>query len=235
MIFVVVCYYQTKYELYGLEDRVQELSKTHTNNLAYRGKRDTSNYTIPACRKKKRTHSNNKRSVGAHFYAYVDDTKLFRQEAGGLDTVGTFTRNGFVPKDQLYRVWKAEDWVDDQLFGYENGKVTVKQAGTYLLYAQVLFHGPSVRKSFGLHVNDELVPFVEAASFEILPGRKKRSIAPSTYREKRSTHNYYPYNQCNTQAVTFLKRNDKVFVRSIEKGRSIIVMRPLTFFGLVRL
>ena len=171
--------------------------------------------------------------TGAHFYSYINEDLLARQRLDGIETIGGFTRNGFVSKDKLFNFWKAEDWVDTDVFQYnaEDGKVTVKKRGLYLVYAQVMFHGSSARKSFGIYLNDDIVPVVESLSFNVLPveRRGKRGV------ESHHIPEYVTYNQCNTQGVLYIKKNDKLCIQSMDLDRAVITQRPLTFFGLAKL
>ena len=115
----------------------------------------------------------------------------------------------------------------------------------------MMFHGPSARKSYGIHVNDETVPFIESLSFDnIRNTRRKRSVDQHTNdadpydstavdpertlsREKRSR--YASYSQCNTMAVRYLRKNDEVFLKSLEFARTVIARGYLTFWGMAKL
>lgn len=132
--------------------------------------------------------------------------------------------------------------------------------GSVCLFWQMLFHSPASRRSYGIHINDETKPFVEALAYEyshFSNPRQKRNVnnqglvdsyagiertsefnhtehsAGKQFRHKRSPSAIY--SQCSTTAVAYLKKNDQIFLKSLEFS-SIIIPKPyLTFWGLVKL
>ena len=117
-----------------------------------------------------------------------------------------------------------------------------------------MFHGPTARKSYGIHVNDETVPFIESLSFDqIREPRNKRgaapydpdpyaqtntdqaSVVPETPVGRHKRAHYASYSQCNTLAVRYLDKNDEVFLKSLEFARTVIPRGYLTFWGMAKL
>ena len=123
-----------------------------------------------------------------------------------------------------------------------------------------MFHSPYARKSYGIHINNEVMPFVEALSYHTSnhysDERVKREISltePQPYDVvsrlvEMNTHEYSShrhsrkkrsisatYSQCNTMAVVYLDRNDEVFLKSLEPHPVVIPTPYLTFWGLVKL
>lgn len=190
---------------------------------------------------------------GAHFRAYVDHDRLARELAEGKNpTAGNFTKYGFQLNDRIYNIWKPEEWSNEKLFRYNStsGKVKVMSTGVYLVYAQILFHSPYFRKSFGIHINDETKPYIEALSFgstthgvrrykrraELLdPDPYADLYAADQHRIRHRRSEYLEYSQCNTMAIAYIKKNDQVFLKSLESKRSVIPKEYLTFWGLVKL
>ena len=172
------------------------------------------------------TKSNRRRqSVALHLEAYVDLDRLARLESQGLrSSLGKFTEDGFVQTSNVFKIWRPAQ--DSTLHRFNltaletHGIVGITRSGYYNIYAQVLFHGSSASNQFGIHVNDPVVPIVEAFSFRII-----------SHLELHKTQ----YVQCSTTVVRYLRAGDRVFIKTpYSNNRPVVPERALTFWGMYR-
>lgn len=157
---------------------------------------------------------------GIHLSAYVDEGKILRLRAEGRENnVGIFTNNGFVPHHNIWNTWQPESWFDTTRFSYDpsDGKVTVMKSGYYLIYVQAVFHDSAARKSLGIYITDAIVPVAECISFDLYDGPAQTRYSP-----------------CNTMVYARINKNDTVFIKTLESARTVILQKPLMFWGIVR-
>lgn len=123
-------------------------------------------------------------------------------------------------EDGVFRQWSAARWAlrmrANQNFPLDNdGKVQVKQAGVYYIYAQVNYLDEHDVNAFQVYVNDS--PYLLCTVM---------------------THTRHPTtkaNTCFTGGVVFLEAQDEIYVRDLEPKRNSIIRPAHTFFGLVQL
>ncbi|CAG9855400.1 unnamed protein product [Phyllotreta striolata] len=120
--------------------------------------------------------------------------------------------------NEMFVDWTAKDWVDTlrmhSHFTMDNGFVTVKQSGLYLVYAQIYYLDTHDRVGFRVLRNDKTI--LECAI-----------TAPSIGGSMKS-------NTCYTAGVEHFRAGDKLWLKDIEQRLSLFA-NGKSFFGMVKL
>lgn len=177
-------------------------------------------------------HENDK-VLRAHFHAGVA-TKFVRMAHEQNDTITTFegevTKDGFKPFDKKYKFWEEETERDQGAFHFDpnEGEVTIKHNGTYLIYTQIVYHDQSGRNSYGVYLTDREDPLAQCLLYEVRGNKTALS-----HEDRLGTHNYFQ--QCNTNTVRELTAGNVLYLQAIYENRVISPKHALSFWGLVKL
>lgn len=134
----------------------------------------------------------------------------------GIDYYG----NGKIRhKNSVFKAWKPSDWVSEfnmskHFVLAEDGKVTVKTSGLYLVYGQIHYHDNSPELGFHIEVNGQ----------PILQCMIDNSICQRNISQT-----------CYSAQLTPLRRNDVLTFKEVAFTRSVIFDKVNSFFGLVKL
>nr|XP_027209569.1 ectodysplasin-A-like [Penaeus vannamei] len=117
--------------------------------------------------------------------------------------------------EDVHGEWSPAAWMDGQVRPQpevlpQKGVVTVKEAGLYYLYAQVLYQ-PG-RFGSGFQVVVDSIPIMEC------------TLAPAQ-----------PSPSCHTGGATYLPRNAAVYIRDLDHHMTAVKNEENSFFGLVKL
>jgi hypothetical protein len=128
-------------------------------------------------------------------------------------------------REIVYRNWILSDWVDrvqfNKSFHYNNGRLTIKRAGPYFVYAQLTYHDLSGRWAFGINVN-------EATRIKCLATEQ---IDNST---NYNTRSHGIYHQCYTGSLMYLDHHDSLTIQCLYGMRTILTNDQFTFWGLIK-
>ncbi|XP_071520239.1 uncharacterized protein egr isoform X6 [Panulirus ornatus] len=123
------------------------------------------------------------------------------------------SRHGATGGD-THEEWSPAGWMDklglNRKYPLDRGTVTVREAGLYYLYAQVLYE-PG-RFGTGFQVMVDGIPIMEC------------TLAPTQ-----------PSHSCYTAGATYLPRNAEVYVRDMEHHVTTVRRQENSFFGLLKL
>lgn len=145
----------------------------------------------------------------------------------GQSTISTpDNRVSNIGDDGIFTLWNPARWAArlkaERAFvnlNTDRGKVTINEAGIYLVYAQVNY----------LDEND-------VNGFQVFAGSDaNKPLALCTTMTHTKARATTKANTCFTQGVAFLERGEEVFVRDLERNRYSVVKPAHTFFGLVQL
>ncbi len=146
-----------------------------------------------------------------------DTSRVDRADPHGVGRVENLGRDG------VFAVWSPDRWAArmkaDRAFVNLNsneGRVTVNEAGVYLVYAQVNYLDERDVNGFQVMKSDE------------------KALAMCTTMTH-TAHATTKANTCFTQTVAFLEAGDVIYVRDLEQKRFSVVLPAHTFFGLVQL
>lgn len=129
----------------------------------------------------------------------------------------------------VYNTWKIANWVQpsaNNVFHYNNntGMLVVKEAGLYLIYAQMLYHDLTGRWSFGIYVdNAETIKCMQTVH---LTSWDLRILHPRS-------HNIYV--QCNTASTIYLSALQSINIRCMYGSRTVLTQPEFTFWGVTKL
>ncbi|XP_047474229.1 uncharacterized protein LOC125028759 isoform X5 [Penaeus chinensis] len=116
--------------------------------------------------------------------------------------------------EDVHGEWSPAAWMDklglNRKYSLRRGVVTVKEAGLYYLYAQVLYQ-PG-RFGSGFQVVVDSIPIMEC------------TLAPAQ-----------PSPSCHTGGATYLPRNAAVYIRDLDHHMTAVKNEENSFFGLVKL
>lgn len=157
-----------------------------------------------------------KSSTIAHFTLSEDMTRQYKSGAA-------YAYNTSITTDVIYRNWTLSDWIDkpqfNKSFHYNNGRLTVKRAGTYFVYAQMTYHDISGRWAFGINVND-------APKIKCLATEQLGNINVPT------SHGIF--HQCYTASLIHLDSHDVITIQCLYGMRTILTSGAFTFWGLMK-
>ncbi|XP_076033592.1 TNF superfamily member 12 eiger isoform X2 [Oratosquilla oratoria] len=148
----------------------------------------------------------------AHFMA---DTSNYT--VGGS---GSYQGSGRLRSEgSLHQGWRPAPWMErlglNKKYKLEDGVVTVKQAGLYYVYAQILYHDGHDLSGFQVQVDQ--TPVLQCTIM----------MSDITMAEKA--------NSCHTAGTTYIPQGGRVTVRDIEPHRFALMKKEKSFFGLIRL
>jgi predicted acyl esterase len=130
-------------------------------------------------------------------------------------------------KDTVYRFWQKAAWLPaeaDEVYALnsETGHVTVKEAGLYMIYAQIVYHDLTGRWSFGIYIDST---------------EKLKCLTSEQLRDVSSLHptSHGVYKQCYTASVIYMHRYQSVHIRCMYGMRTILTQPEFTFWGLVKI
>ncbi|XP_069172705.1 uncharacterized protein [Procambarus clarkii] len=123
------------------------------------------------------------------------------------------SRHGYGGR-QIHEEWSPAVWMDklglNRKYTLNHGKVTVREAGLYYLYAQVLYESGRLGTGFQILVDD--IPIMEC------------TLAPTQ-----------PSHSCHTAGATYLPKNAAVYIKDVEQYTTPVRRHENTFFGLLKL
>ncbi|XP_059620135.1 uncharacterized protein LOC132264085 isoform X2 [Phlebotomus argentipes] len=163
-------------------------------------------------RKKKNHHANKSRTIAIHYVG--DENKYFLESAQHSRVNARLSHYG-----QVYKYWTPSTWASnmgmENFFSMQNGVVTVKEGGLYLIYAQIYYDDVRDRNSFTVKHNGNTFLHCEAMTYS------ERSVNKT--------------NTCYTSGVALLKPDDQITVKDTEHHRFVLFHPHTSFFGLVKL
>ncbi|XP_055708101.1 uncharacterized protein LOC129804631 isoform X2 [Phlebotomus papatasi] len=152
------------------------------------------------------------RTIAIH---YVGDEDKYHIRAPHHSRVNGRLRH----HDKVYTYWKPANWAAnagmEHFFTMDNGVVTVKEGGLYLIYAQIYYDDVPDRNSFLVQHNGQTFLHCERMTY--------------SDREVNKT------NTCYTSGVAVLRPNDQIVVKDTEHHRFVLFHPYTSFFGLVKL
>ncbi|XP_063612320.1 protein eiger-like isoform X9 [Penaeus indicus] len=189
-------------ELDGSEESDAEVIRQAARNQVLRRRsrvKDRAVKKIPRKKQSPRRRRSNPVVTVAHFVATPANRTAHHHAGVGEDVHGE---------------WSPAAWMDklglNRKYSLRRGVVTVKEAGLYYLYAQVLYQ-PG-RFGSGFQVVVDSIPIMEC------------TLAPAQ-----------PSPSCHTGGATYLPRNAAVYIRDLDHHMTAVKNEENSFFGLVKL
>lgn len=104
----------------------------------------------------------------------------------------------------------------------QSGLVTIKKSGTYLIYAQMVYHGLSGRWSYGIYVDGTI---------------KQKCLSTEQLTNINSYHplNHGVYKLCSTIKIHNINAQSTVSVRCLYGTRNILTDDAFTYWGIISL
>uniref|UniRef100_A0A1L8E3A3 Putative tumor necrosis factor n=1 Tax=Nyssomyia neivai TaxID=330878 RepID=A0A1L8E3A3_9DIPT len=164
--------------------------------------------------RKKKSHGNKSRTIAIH---YEGDESKYR-----LLTAHHYKENSLLHHvTGNYDYWKPSAWAVESgmenFFVLEDGGVTVKESGVYLIYAQIYYNDKRDSYSFTIRRNGSPILLCEVTS------------------RNNHSHDAQNKNTCYTSGVVFLQADDRIQVKSGENQHYVLFHPHTSFFGLVKL
>ncbi|XP_063612323.1 protein eiger-like isoform X10 [Penaeus indicus] len=188
-------------ELDGSEESDAEVIRQAARNQVLRRRsrvKDRAVKKIPRKKQSPRRRRSNPVVTVAHFVATPANRTAHHHGVG----------------EDVHGEWSPAAWMDklglNRKYSLRRGVVTVKEAGLYYLYAQVLYQ-PG-RFGSGFQVVVDSIPIMEC------------TLAPAQ-----------PSPSCHTGGATYLPRNAAVYIRDLDHHMTAVKNEENSFFGLVKL
>ncbi|XP_055687140.1 protein eiger isoform X2 [Lutzomyia longipalpis] len=165
-----------------------------------------------------KSHGNKSRTIAIHYEGDESKYRLLTPHHYKKDNALLHHVTG------NYDYWKPSTWAVEagmeNYFTLEEGGVTVKESGVYLIYAQIYYNDKRDSYSFTIRRNGNPILLCEVTS------RNDHS---------HSNHDTQNKNTCYTSGVAFLQADDRIQVKSGENQHYVLFHPHTSFFGLIRL
>ncbi|XP_063976580.1 protein eiger isoform X2 [Diachasmimorpha longicaudata] len=201
----------TNGNLMGLNSRDTIFSKKYYGSRRRRPHRKASDMKkAMKIRGMSRRHIRPSRQIFAAHYG-ADSTMFHRDDE--------HTGNGRARHNEgVFKAWRGSNWMDDlgmnRYFSLaRDGKLTVHEAGLYLVYAQIHYLDEHDENGFHLLVNGQ--PILQCMVYSPGNGHKSRS--------------------CFSAQVTYLLSGDRVVLKEVGPARYTLFQADKSFFGLAKL
>jgi len=136
--------------------------------------------------------------------------------------------NPFLSQSTTYNFWKMASWTNNSVISktyhldQQSGFVTIKKPGTYLIYAQMVYHDLSARWSYGIHINDVCV-------------QKCIATEQLTNLEKMHPTSHGVYQSCTTLKIHKINAHNTVSIKCLYGNREVLTSDEFTYWGIIAL
>lgn len=127
------------------------------------------------------------------------------------------------PLTHTYNFWELSPWINESSIrqtyhlNRQSGLVTIKKSGTYLIYAQMVYHALSGRLSYGIHVDG-------------VNKQKCLSTEQLTNLDSYHPQHHGVYKSCSTIKIHNINAQSTVSVRCVYGTRNILTDDAFTYW-----